>query len=60
MTVFHNGVLIHNHVTLTGSSVFIGEAAYEAHPAKQPLVLQDHSNLVSYRNIWVRELASTP
>ena len=60
MTVFHNGVLIHNHVTLTGSSVFIGEAAYEAHPAKQPLVLQDHSNLVSYRNIWVRELAATP
>jgi hypothetical protein len=58
VTVLHNGVLIQNHVTLKGSSVFIGEPEYETHPPKQPLVLQDHTNLVSYRNIWVRELPS--
>ena len=56
ITVFHNGVLIQNHFELEGPTVFIGEPAYEAHPAKLPLSLQDHRNLVSYRNIWVREL----
>ncbi len=56
ITVFHNGVLIQNHFELRGPTVFIGEPAYEAHPAKLPLSLQDHTNLVSYRNIWVREL----
>ena len=56
ITVFHNGVLIQNHFELEGPTVFIGEPAYEAHPAKLPLTLQDHRNLVSYRNIWVREL----
>ena len=56
ITVLHNGVLVHNHVTLRGPTVYIGEPAYEAHPAKAPLQLQDHGNPVSYRNIWVREL----
>ena len=56
ITVFHNGVLIQNHFELAGPTVFIGEPAYEDHPAKLPLRLQDHGNLVSYRNIWVREL----
>ena len=56
MTVFHNGVLIQDHFALKGPMVYIGEPAYEAHPAKLPLMLQDHGNLVSFRNVWVREL----
>ena len=56
MTVFHNGVLIQNHVALRGTSVFIGKAEYEAHGSKEPLLLQEHDHPVSYRNIWVREL----
>lgn len=56
MTVLHNGVLIHNHVALRGPTVFIGEPEYEPHESKLPLTLQDHGNLVSFRNIWVREL----
>ena len=56
MTVFHNGVLIQNHFTLKGPTVYIGAPAYEAHLAKLPLMLQDHGNLVSFRNIWIREL----
>jgi len=56
MTVLHNGVLIHNHVALLGPTVFIGEPEYEAHESKLPLTLQDHGNLVSFRNIWIREL----
>jgi len=56
VTVLHNGVLIQNHVTIKGSTVFTGLPSYEAHDLKQPIFLQDHSNPVSYRNIWLREL----
>ena len=55
-TVLHNGVLIQNHVTIKGTTVNIGEPEYEAHDAKAPLMLQDHTNPISYRNIWIREL----
>ena len=55
ITVLHNGVLVQNHVTIQGPTSYVGAPNYEAHgPA--PLVLQDHSNLVSFRNIWVRRL----
>lgn len=56
VTVIHNGVLIQNHVALKGPTKFIGKPKYESHPEKLPLMLQDHSNPVSFRNIWVREL----
>jgi hypothetical protein len=56
MTVFHNGVLIHNHVTLEGTTTNVGQPRYEAHASKLPLRLQDHANPVSFRNIWLREL----
>ncbi len=56
MTVLHNGVLVQNHVPLDGPTVFRGPPSYEAHADALPLMLQDHRNLVSYRNIWVREL----
>ena len=56
VTVFHNGVLIQNNVQIQGYVKFIGYPEYRAHPSKLPIKLQDHSNLVSYRNIWVREL----
>lgn len=55
-TVFHNGVLIQDHVELRGPMVFRGPPAYVKHPFRQPLSLQDHKNPVSYRNIWIREL----
>ena len=56
ITVIHNGILIQNHVELIGPTEFIGKPAYKPHPEKLPLLLQDHSNPVSFRNIWVREL----
>ncbi len=56
VTVLHNGVLLQNHVTIQGTTEHIGLPAYKTHPLKQPLLLQDHSNPVSFRNIWVREL----
>ncbi len=55
MTVLHNGVLIQNHAAIWGPTEFKGVPIYMAH-GKGAIKLQDHSNPVSYRNIWVREL----
>jgi hypothetical protein len=55
-TVFQNGVLIQNNVTVLGSTAFTGLPYYEKHNAKESLMLQDHGNPVSFRNIWIREL----
>ena len=56
VTVLHNGVLIQNHVQLTGPTSWLERAPYQPHPEKQPISLQDHGNPVRFRNIWVREL----
>lgn len=57
LTVFHNGVLIQDKVRLWGSTNWLQYGKYEAHADSLPLMLQDHSNPVRYRNIWVRPLA---
>ncbi|MCE7060200.1 DUF1080 domain-containing protein [Dyadobacter sp. CY343] len=56
MTVFHNNVLILNHVQLKGPMVYQGYPNYKYHENKLPLRLQEHGSRVSFRNIWVREL----
>lgn len=56
VTILHNGVLVQNHVALIGPTEYIGYPNYKKHDLKLPLALQDHGNLVSYRNIWIREL----
>lgn len=56
VTIFHNGVLVQNHATLFGTTEYIGIGSYQKHGDKEPLLLQDHNNPVSYRNIWIREL----
>ena len=53
-TVFHNGVLIQNHIPIAGKKTTA--AAYSGAAAKGPLVLQDHGNPVRFRNIWIRPL----
>ena len=55
LTIFHNGVLIHNNVKIQGTTEYIGLPKIEAH-GEAPLKLQDHGDLVSYRNIWIRTL----
>lgn len=55
LTVLHNGVLIQNNVEIKGTTEYIGLPKNKAH-GDAPIQLQDHGNLVSYRNIWVRRL----
>jgi hypothetical protein len=55
ITVFHNGVLIQNATELKGGTQYDRLPAYEVH-GDAPIRLQDHGNLVSFRNIWVRKL----
>ncbi len=56
ITVIHNGVLVQNHVEIKGTTDFIGIQTYKPHAERLPILLQDHNNPVSYRNIWIREL----
>lgn len=56
MTVFLNGVLLHNRKELMGPTVHRALAGYAAQPAEDSLVLQDHQQPVRYRNIWIRQL----
>ena len=58
LTVFHNGVLIQNDVEIKGTTEYIGPPKNIAHE-KAPLMLQDHGNPVSDRNIWIRSLELT-
>lgn len=49
-TVFHNGVMIHNNLELPRAT----PGGLDEDVTKPgPLLLQDHGNLVRYRNIWV-------
>jgi 3-keto-disaccharide hydrolase len=56
VTVFHNGVAVHNHAELIGTTLHKLVGKYEPHGPRGPLRLQNHGNPVRYRNIWVREL----
>jgi hypothetical protein len=58
-TVIHNGVLVQDHVVLSGGTGWNGPHAateYKAHADKLPFAMQDHGNPVRFRNVWIREL----
>lgn len=57
ITVLQNGVLIQNNVVLRGPTEYIGIPEYSVKPhGPGSIVLQDHGNPTSFRNIWIREL----
>jgi hypothetical protein len=55
-TVFHNGVLLHNRKAAIGRMAHRVVGTYEPHEAEDTLMLQDHGDLVRYRNVWIRRL----
>ena len=58
-TVFHNGVLVHGNVQLSGGTGWRGPHAatpYVPHGDSGPIQLQDHGNPVKFRTIWIRPL----
>lgn len=51
ITVFHNGVKIHDAVKITLNNTTAGLGGDVCTPG--PILLQDHTNPVQYRNIWL-------
>ncbi len=56
LTVFHNGVCVHNHTRIMGKTDHRVAPRFVVHPPKGSIVLQDHGVPVRFRNIWYREL----
>jgi hypothetical protein len=56
VTVIHNGVVVHHAVELQGPTHHRQTASYSPQPEVGPLSLQDHGDLVRFRNIWYRPL----
>ncbi len=55
VTVLHNGVLVQNNTQIEGTTEYIGMPVMKAH-GPGPIILQDHGDLVRFRNIWIRPL----
>lgn len=55
VTALHNGLVIHNHFELQGSTSYVEAPKYTAHSEREPLHIQFHGNPVRFRNIWLRE-----
>lgn len=53
VTVLHNRVLIQNNLEIPRHTT---ASPLKGFTEKGPIYLQDHSNPVKYRNIWIREL----
>jgi hypothetical protein len=55
VTVLHNGILVQDNVSLLGTTEYRGLPQIQVH-GDDAIILQDHGDLVSYRNIWLRKL----
>ncbi|MDM1294645.1 DUF1080 domain-containing protein [Sphingobacterium sp. N143] len=55
VTVLHNGVVVQNNTQIDGTTEYIGLPKPLSH-GPGPIMLQDHGDLVQFRNIWIRKL----
>jgi len=60
ITVFHNGVCVHNNLEIEGTTSHKQKAKYTRHDDKGHIQLQDHDHPICFRNIWIRELPDEP
>ena len=59
LTVFLNGILLHNRQPAHGPTGHRNLSSYDSvHGPTGPLKLQDHCDLVKFRNIWMRQVNS--
>jgi hypothetical protein len=56
LTLFFNGVMVHNRAQFLGSTAREPLATYTPHAAELPLQLQGHVGPAWYRNVWVRRV----
>ncbi len=56
LTLFFNGVVVHNRAQYLGATARLPIASYSPHEPELPLQLQAHVGPARYRNIWVRRL----
>jgi hypothetical protein len=55
-TVIYNGVLVQHHKEQLGTTIWRQNARYTPHAAEESLSLQDHSQPVRFKNIWIRRI----
>lgn len=55
VTVIQNGIVLQNNTTILGTTEYVGFPRTVKHGAG-PIVLQDHGDPISFRNIWLREM----
>jgi hypothetical protein len=56
MTVFLNGVVLHNRKEEMGPTIYREVPHYTPGPQTGPIILQEHGAPVRFRNIWARRL----
>jgi hypothetical protein len=56
MTVYHNGVMIHDNVKITKDNTTAGLGGDPC--TAGPIMLQDHGNPVQFRNIWLLPMSA--
>lgn len=59
-TVFINGVLVQDATQLEGPGGYMKRSTPREFPEAGPIMLQDHGDVLHFRNIWVRPLPPRP